>query len=139
MFVRGGISLVVADSPQRALMLYCKHPNRSTLHPCPYCHVDQPHEDPEGGSLGDSTYDIKKNARTRGQILEARRELGAMSGKAQSDRSMVLGVLAPDEAHPVWPLYDLVKIDPLKACPVESLHADALVSAVYSCTRILVF
>lgn len=110
-------------------MLYCKHPNRSTLHPCPYCLVDQPYHDPEGGSLGHSTYDIDKYARTRGQILEARRELASMAtGKAQSDRSMDLGVVEPDEAHPVWPLYDLVKVDPLKACPVESLHADALVS-----------
>lgn len=130
-FVRGGISLIVADSPKRALMLYCKHPNRKTLHPCPYCLVDQPYDDPEGGSLRDANYDIIATRRTRGQVLEGRRELeGIASAKAQSDRSMELGVVAPDVAHPVMPLYDLVKIDPLKTCTVESLHVDALVSVL---------
>lgn len=129
-FVRGGLLLVVADSPQRPLMLYCKHPNSSTIHPCPYCLVSQTGDD--GGDLGDPKYDIEKNRRTRGQIMRARRELKAMAStvSAQTTRSKDLGVVAPDVNQRVWPLHDLIKFDAVKACPVESLHACALVSHV---------
>lgn len=126
-FVRGGMLLIVADSPERALLLYCKHPNASTLHPCPYCLVDQVGTD--GGNLGDRLYDILANRRTRGQILRARRELAGLASRptAQAEKSKELGVVAPDKNQPVWPLHDIPRIDALKACPVESLHACALV------------
>ena len=127
-FVRGGLLLVVADSPQRALMLYCKHPNSSSLHPCPYCNLIQTGTD--GGDLGDADYNTTNSKRTIGQIMRARRELRGIAStpSAQTTRSMHLGVVAPDPNQTVWPLHDLIRSDALKACPVESLHADALVS-----------
>ncbi|CAN0301776.1 unnamed protein product [Ectocarpus sp. 6 AP-2014] len=125
-FVRGGVLLIVADSPQRALILYCKHPNASTLHPCPYCLVGQFGDD--GGELGSPKYDIESNRRTRGQILRGRRTLAelAPTPAAQATASKELGVAVPVPEQPIWPLHDIVKIDALKATPVESLHADAL-------------
>jgi len=126
-FVRGGILLIVADSPERALLLYCKHPNSSSLHPCPYCLVDQ--LGPDGGNLGERLFDIVGKRRMRGQILRGRRELSGLTDQksAQVARSKALGVVAPDAEQPVWPLHDILRIDALKACPPESLHADALV------------
>lgn len=127
-FVRGGILLIVADSPERALLLYCKHPNSSSLHPCPYCLVDQ--VGPDGGNLGERLFDILGRRRTRGQILRGRRELAGLASRkgAQVARSTELGVVAPVPEQAIWPAHDILRIDALKACPPESLHACALVS-----------
>lgn len=128
-FVRGGLLLLVADSPQRAQVLFCKHPNGSTRHPCPYCTVEQSELD-EGGELGDPQYDIDVNRRTRRQMDEGRRELEALASDpaAQTKRSMELGVVPPDSNAMPRPLFDWMDIDPLRHVPVERLHADALVS-----------
>lgn len=128
-FLRGGLLIVIADSPQRALMLHCKHPNHSTKHPCPYCMVEQTTEN-EGGELGDHTYDIVLNRRSNGTQGNGRRELEGMVGNpgAQNERGKELGIIPPGTNDTVWGLYDRLACEPLRTVPVESLHADALVS-----------
>lgn len=139
MFLRGGLLLLVADSPQRTLMYKGKHPNKSTRFPCIYCMVEQAQEEAEGedgtdpgGALGDPLYDIESNARTRGGVLAGRRRLWDMKDQAsaQAKMSTELGVVAPASSDERWLLYDVMDIVPGRTMPVEILHADALVSAL---------
>lgn len=111
-------------------MLYSKHPNSASKHPCPYCMVKQ--EGHDGGDLGNRRYDIKGNRRTRAQFLRSRQALADLAHRPtkQTDRSIVLGVTAPHPSVPVWPLYDLLDFDPVAGTPVERLHADALVRPI---------
>lgn len=136
-FLRGGLLLLVADSPQRAQVLFCKHPNRSTKHPCPYCTVEQS-ELEDGGELGDPQFDIDANRRTRGHMDDGRQELEdlAPNPAAQAKRSMELGLVSPDSNGMQRPLFDLMDIDALRHVPVERLHADALVSRSFGAEHI---
>ncbi|CAB1115463.1 unnamed protein product [Ectocarpus sp. CCAP 1310/34] len=110
-FLRGGLLVLVADSPQRALMCYCKHPNSFSRR----------------GPVGDQLYDIVTNRRTRGLMLEERSKLEALASNPvrQGHLSSALGVVAPQEGD-VWPLFEAMDIVPSRVTPVESLHADAL-------------
>lgn len=149
-FVRGSLLLLVADSPHRAQVLFCKAPNGSTRHPCPYCSVEQsavvvgaaagvaPDEDDEpdeveGGELGDPQYDIFANRRTKEHLEEGRLELQALAAQptTQNRRSMELGMVAPGAPDEQRPLFDMLDLDPLRHVPVEILHADALVRTIY--------
>ncbi|CAN0272996.1 unnamed protein product [Ectocarpus sp. 6 AP-2014] len=125
-FLRGGLLLLVADSPPRALMCYCKHPNSFSRFPCIYCMVEQT-QDNEGGDLGDQLYDIVANRRTRGLMLEGRSQLEALASNPvqQGQLSSTLGVVAPQEGD-VWLLFEACDIVPSRVTPVESFHADAL-------------
>lgn len=129
MFLRGGILIGIGDSPQRSALVHCKHPNNSTMHPCPYCMVEQSQED-NGGELGDAYYDIDQHRRTNGTMNSGRRELEDMGGSAaaKNERSMELGIVPPGPNDAVWGFYDRLDCEPLRTWPVESLHADALVS-----------
>ncbi|CAM9711111.1 unnamed protein product [Laminaria digitata] len=126
-FLRGGILIGICDSPQRAVMLHCKHPNNSTRHPCPYCMVEQSQEN-EGGELGDHLYDIHRNRRSNGTMDDGRCELKGMEGNAgaKNERSMELDIIPPGPNATVWGLYDRLECEPSRTWPVESLHADAL-------------
>lgn len=126
----------VSDSPQRAKVLYCKHPNNSTRLPCPYCKAVQDEDLPKCGDLGNSKYDVGANRRTWGEAEEGWRELGALASvpMEQNERSKQLGMAAPTSisggalGRPLW---DKLSIDPRRHVPVEGLHADALVTCPY--------
>lgn len=141
-FFRGGLLLLVADSPQRALMCYCKHPNSSSKFPCIYCMVMQT-PDNDGGPLGDSEFDIVANKRTRGLIREGREKLSALSGSAvaQAELSKDLGIVAPLSSDDKMVLDDSMDCDPLRMTPCEILHADSLVIqievSITVCTSLL--
>ncbi|CAN0315450.1 unnamed protein product [Ascophyllum nodosum] len=53
--------MLMSDSPQRAQLLYCKAPNKST--PCPACLVSQ--TEPDGGELCDPNCPIYDKMRSR--------------------------------------------------------------------------
>lgn len=128
MFLRGGLLLLVADSPQRALMCFVKHPNFFSRFPCVYCKVEQDCTKPEGGDLGDQLYDIVGNRRRRGLMMAGRNQLESLaSNPAQQETlSTELGIVEADPDD-VWHLFDVMDIVPSAVTPVESLHADALV------------
>lgn len=131
-FFRGGLLLLVADSPQRATMCKSKHPNNSSKFPCVYCMVEQKQgSDDEGGPLGDPQFDIEAHARTRGQMLEGREKLSALAPNpnAQAKLSKDLGIVAP-LPNEDWLLYDVMDCIPARMTPVEILHADSLASVV---------
>lgn len=121
----------VSDSPQRAKILYCKHPNNYTKLPCPYCKAKQISSHPTGGDLGDPNYNVERNARTYGEAQEGWEELRRLGSNPneQKKRSMQLGMAAPTSISggPLGrPLFYKMQIDPRRQVPVESLHADAL-------------
>ena len=137
-FARGELLLLVADSPQRAVYLYCKHPNRSSKRPCTYCKVTQTRAD-DGGQLGNPKYDITKNRRTREQLDVGRRKLSALSHGSHEAKalSIKLGIVEGRADGMLGPLFDLMDLDqPQRHVPVESLHADALVISA-SCVMIV--
>lgn len=118
---------MIADSPQRAVLLNCKHPNRTTKHPCPYCKVTQSGED--GGDLGDPAFDIVRKCRTRGHYDRALERLGnlAEGSSQQTKLSRELGVVPRRQALPS-PMYELVSAGEVhRRVPPEMLHVDALV------------
>lgn len=124
------MQIAVADSPQRAVMLSCKHANRSTVHPCPYCLVKQDATE-DGGDLGKHNYDIHKNRRTRKGMDNAWRRLRQLpiGSRAAQDLSTTPGVTAPSAIDLPRPLFDLIRLGQThEHVPVESLHADSLVS-----------
>ena len=121
----------VSDSPQRAKILGCKHPNNYTKLPCPYCKAKQVDGHPTFGDLGNSKYNIERNRRTYGEAREGWKELGDLEANSteQKQRATELGMLAPTSITGGGrPLFDKMQIDPARHVPVESLHADALVS-----------
>ncbi|CAB1100696.1 unnamed protein product [Ectocarpus sp. CCAP 1310/34] len=68
-FLRGGLLITwtwVSDSPQKAKLLYCKHPNNSTKLPCPYCKAEQDERLSTCGDLGNARYDVDANRQTMG-------------------------------------------------------------------------
>lgn len=140
-FFRGGPLTWVSDSPQRAKLLYCKHPNNSTKLPCPYCKAGQDDDLPTCGDLGNAKYDVEVNKRTWGEAQDGWRELQAMGPNPNNERtkrSAELGMVAPTRVSDGVlgrPLWDKVSINPARHVPVESLHADALVSLVLPAFR----
>lgn len=131
-FVRGGPLLWVSDSPQRAKVLGCKHPNNSTKHPCPYCKAKQVDNHPTFGDLGNSKYNVQSNARSYGESQEGWKELQCLelNLNEQTKRSQELGMVAPTSISGGdlgRPLFEKMRIDARRHVPVESLHADALV------------
>lgn len=133
-FLRSSLLLVVADSPQRALMLGCKHPNKKTKHPCSMCLVEQSKGD--GGELGDGGILSRAPKRTRETMEGAWHELQELideggASKVVNRTSMELGVVVPDRLGLQRPLFDLVTLgNPNDHVPPERLHADALVSGI---------
>ena len=127
---------MVADSPQRALMLGCKHPNSSSRHPCTLCLVEQSGLD--GGQLGDAGIEINsaRLRRTRHTMESSRKELVQMQAEGSlvrdvDARSMELGVVVPNSAGMPQPLFETLTLgNPTAHVPPERLHADALVSEV---------
>lgn len=125
---------MVADSPQRALMLGCKHPNSSTLHPCTLCLVEQSGDD--GGQLGDWRIDVNSSSlrRTRQTIEKSRSILEEMNVAGEStrdieDKSMELGVVTSKADGIPQPLFETITLgNPVAHVPPERLHADALVT-----------
>ena len=132
-FLRASLLLMVADSPQRALMLGCKHPNSSTRHPCTLCLVEQSGDD--GGQLGDPRIDVKSSRlrRTRQTMETSWSSLEEMrvAGESTRDieaRSMELGVVPPKADGMPQPLFETITLgNPVVHVPPERLHADALV------------
>lgn len=63
-------------------------------------------------------------------MKDGRRELQTMQGSAaaKNERSVELGIIPPGPDETVWSFYDRLDCEPLRTWPVESLHADALVS-----------
>lgn len=117
----------VSDSPQRALILGCKHPNNVSKHPCTLRMVEH------GGDLRDPCFDTDRMRRTKEDREEALLELEKMKeSKATeeqiNERRKELGVCVPDDEGPVArPLYDLVSLsNPNLHVPPDRLHADAL-------------
>lgn len=136
MFLRSSLLLLVADSPQRALMLGCKHPNGTSRHPCTLCLVEQYGED--GGPLGDDRVDLGALRRTRDTMEGAWSELQDLIDQGTTSvrvdkRSMELGVVSPNPSGVPRALFDFVTLgNPNDHVPPERLHADALVSAIGS-------
>ncbi|CAN0204362.1 unnamed protein product, partial [Scytosiphon promiscuus] len=126
-FLRGGLLLLVADSPQRALMCFVKHPNIFSRFPCVYCMVEHNTKEAEGGDLGNQLFDVVAHRRTRGLMMEGRKRLEslAFNPKQQETVSTELGIVEPKPGD-VWHLFDVMDIVPSAATPAESLHADAL-------------
>ena len=127
----------MSDSPQRAKLLYHKHANAKTKYPCPYCKVEQIDSHSTGGPLGDPKFNVTANRRTWGEMEDSWAELLALESnpRKQDQRSMELGVVAPTSiSGGVWgrPVWDDLFGDPLRFMPVESLHANSLVSSLVS-------
>ncbi|CAM9534271.1 unnamed protein product [Hapterophycus canaliculatus] len=115
------------DGPGRSKCLGGKGPNNFSVFPCPYCMVRQSEND-TGGDLGNPQFDIEKNRRTWGQILDGFSELEALAGDPaeQTRRSKELGLLPPDPSGLPLPLYNAMRVIPTEHVPVERLHFDAL-------------
>lgn len=137
-FLRASLLMMVADSPQRALMLGCKHPNSSSRHPCTLCLVEQSGND--GGQLGDGDLDINRRQlrRTRQSMESSWSELQQMqtAGSLARDvdaKSMELGVVVPTADGLPQPLFETLTLgNPNAHVPPERLHADALVRSTAS-------
>ena len=123
---------MVGDAPQRAALLYIKHANNKTLHPCTLCNVTQSQEETEvGGDLGKRHYDILGNRRTRGQILAGRRRIRdkGIGTSAAAVLSRELGLIQPADPQEPSALYDLVSLhQPMETCGPELLHLNHIVS-----------
>ena len=65
--------MLVSDSPQRAQLLYCKAPNKSTMFPCLMCLVSQ--TEPDGGELCDPNFPIYDKMRSRKYQDRVQKEL----------------------------------------------------------------
>jgi len=65
-FMRGGLQLLMSDSPRCALILHSKAPNNSTLKPCPDCWVTQTGEG--GSELGNPFREARLHRRLRTQF-----------------------------------------------------------------------
>ena len=116
----------MSDSPQRAKVLGCKHPNNSTKLPCPYCKAKQVDGHPTFGDLGDRKYKVKRNARTYGEAQEGWQELQDLESdlNEQTKRSQELGMVAPTSISRGTlgrPLFEKMKIDARRHVPVEIL------------------
>ncbi|CAM9129611.1 unnamed protein product [Sphacelaria rigidula] len=123
---RGGLFVIIADSPQRAVLTNAKHLNGSTLYPCPYCRVKQTGE--HDCPLGRHVIDITSTNRCRQEYEEAFARLEKLppGSTARVDLSKELGVVPRREGLP-HPMYDLVRGgEILRRIPPEALHADAL-------------
>ena len=120
--------MIFADSPQRAVLTNAKHPNGSTLYPCPYCWVKQSGE--HDCPVGRHDFDIAGENRTRKDYERAfaRLEPQPPGSKEQTDLSRDIGVV-PKRGGTAHPMYDLLRAgEILRRIPPEALHADALVS-----------
>ncbi|CAB1102335.1 unnamed protein product [Ectocarpus sp. CCAP 1310/34] len=113
-FLRGGPLTWVSDSPQRAKLLYCKHPNNSTKLPCPYCKFDQDERLPTCGDLGNARHDVEANRRTWGEAQDGWRELQALdlAPNEQTKRSAELGI---------WRLRELAAVSSDARCGTRCL------------------
>lgn len=133
--MRGGLLLLCGDGPGRAKCLGAKAPNSFSTFPCPYCKVEQADDD-TGGDLGNPLFDIDRNKRTWGQVVDGFSELKALADNpgAQTERSKELGLVPPDALLPL-PLYNDMRLVPTEHVPVERLHFDALVSGVHRVYR----
>ena len=133
--------MMVADSPQRALMLGCKHPNSSSRHPCTLCLVEQ--SGPDGGQLGDARVDVNSSQlrRTRQSIESSRSELKKMQADGRllrgvDARSIELGVVVPSADGMPLPLLETLTLgNPTAHVPPERLHADALVRFFHALSK----
>ena len=126
-FVRGGLQLLVSDSPQRALILHSKAPNNSTLKPCPDCWVTQTGED--GGDLGNPFCGAHLKRRLRAQVEDCFKELHQLpSGSSAAVKmSTKLGVNAPDSDLPS-PMYEVMTVgEPARTATADILHVDGQV------------
>lgn len=130
-FARGGMQSKTGDTPQRNGALGMKGANAKTRLPCTLCKVTQSAVEGElGGELGDRSYDIIKNRRTRGQVEEGRRQMvDAGSGTLEAiELSKNLGILQPDTLGLPRALYDTCSFhSPMVACGPELLHLNDLV------------
>ena len=98
--------MLMSDSPQRAQLLYCKAPNKST--PCPACLVSQ--TEPDGGELCDPNFPIYDKMRSRKYQDRVQKELtklprGSTAAKKLSTKT---GVNVVDLEAPRSPVIDLI-------------------------------
>lgn len=131
-FVRGGILLVTADSPQRAVLLCAKCPNASTRRPCSQCLLKQSEDvDDEENELGDRNFDTDGFCRTRAHTDAAQQDMrDAPTKTASAAISVDTGVNLPSHEDSTRPLFDTCKLARVfRQVPPEAMHADALVSS----------
>lgn len=126
-FVRGGLLLLVSDSPQRALILHSKAGNNSTLKPCPDCWVTQ--TGPDGGELGNPFSEARLSRRKRSDVEGLFEELGRLPpGSSEAVRkSTELGV-NPLNRDMASPMFEVMTIgEPSRAATADILHVDGQV------------
>ena len=121
--------MLMSDSPQRAQLLYCKAPNKST--PCPACLVSQ--TEPDGGELCDPNFPIYDKMRSRkyqDRVQNESTELprGSTAAKKLSTK---IGVNVMDLEAPRSPVNDLITTgESARVAVAEILHLDPLVCQV---------
>ncbi|CAN0305186.1 unnamed protein product [Ascophyllum nodosum] len=126
-FLRGGLLMLVSDSPQRAQLLYCKAPNKSTKFPCPTCLVSQ--TEPDGGELCDPNFPIYNKMRSRKYQDRVQKELAKLQrGSTVAKKlSTKTGVNAKNPETPWSPLTDLITTgESARVAVAEILHLDPL-------------
>ena len=117
--------MLVSDSPQRAQLLYCKAPNKSTKLPCPTCLVSQ--TEPDGGELCDPNFPIYDKMRTRKYLDRVQKELTKLprGSAAVKKLSTKRGVNAKDPEAPRSPVTDLITTgESARVAVAEILHLD---------------
>ena len=120
--------MLVSDSPQRAQLLYCKAPNKSTKFPCPTCLVSQ--TEPDEGELCDPNFPIYDKMRSRKYQDRVQKELAKLQrgSTAAKKLSTKTGVNAKNPEAPRSPLTDLITTgESARVAVAEILHLDPLV------------
>ena len=118
--------MLMSDSPQRAQLLYCKAPNKST--PCPTCLVSQ--TEPDGGELCDPNFPIYDKMRSRKYQDHVQKESTKLPRGSTAAKKLLTkpGVDFKDPEALRSPVIDLITTEEsARVAVAEILHLDPLV------------